>query len=466
MHGTEGEPWAETEFGNAELGDRRRTVRLVELATVCGSQPTASLPAASHDAAMLKAAYRFFDNDAIDPAAMLASHIMATRRRLAQVPLVLAVQDTTLLDWTTHPATTGLGPLAVLTHQGLLAHTTLALTPERVPLGLLAQAVWARDPELRRHQDHKQRPIEEKESQKWLHSLQAVSAARQDCPTTQFISIGDREADVYDLFVVARPPGVESLIRAAWDRKVAHTEKYLWAALASARVAATTTVRVPRRGDQPARVATLTVRYRPVILRPPNSRAKDSLPNVPVWTVWVVEERPPPGSPAVEWLLLTTVSVTSAEEALERVAWYACRWGIEVWHKLLKSGCRIEARQLETAERLRRCLTLYSVIAWRIQYATLLARAAPELPCTVLLEAEEWQALWVTIHKRATPPGRPPSLGEAVRWIGQLGGFLGRTRDGEPGAEVVWKGFQHLVDLTTMYRIMRPTASHPNVGND
>src|SRR5213594_1678399 len=153
--------WAEEEFGEADLGDVRRDARLVQLATVLGAQPNASLPDATDDPASLKAAYRFFDNDYVRAEAMLASHVLSTTRRMQAVPLVLAVQDTTYLDWTDHPATDGLGPLAAPSHQGLLAHTTLAITAERVPLGLLQQQVWARDKDVRRNQDHKQRPIAE-----------------------------------------------------------------------------------------------------------------------------------------------------------------------------------------------------------------------------------------------------------------------------------------------------------------
>ena len=142
-------------------------------------------------------------------------------------------------------------------------------------------------------------------------------------------------------------------------------------------------------------------------------------------------------------------------EAIERVEWYACRWGIEVWHRILKSGCRIEARQLATGERLQRCLTLYSVIAWRVFYAIMLARAVPEMSCDVLLEIEEWQALYCAIYHCPIPPDSPPTLGEAVRWIAQLGGFVGRRRRDQPGAETLWRGLQHLTDLTRMYRIMR-----------
>jgi hypothetical protein len=451
--------WAADEFGDADLGDVRRTARLVQLATVLGAQPSASLPDATDDPATLKAAYRFFANDHVRAEAMLASHVQSTTRRLQAVPLVLAVQDTTYLDWTDHPATEGLGPLAARSHQGLLAHTTLAITPERAPLGLLQQQVWARDPDVRRNQDHKQRTIDAKESQKWLTSLEAVIAARTDCPDTQFVSVGDREADVYDLFLVDRPPGVDLLVRAAQNRKADHPEKYLWAAMATAPVAATVTVHMGARAGQSARNATVRVRWRQVTLRPPNSRAKDQLPNITVWAVWAIEADPPPGVEAVEWLLLTTVPIRTTDDALERLAWYAARWGIEVWHKVLKSGCRIEDRQLETADRLKRCLTLYSVIAWRILYATMLARVVPDLPCTVVLDADEWQGLYCRIHRVAVAPPTPPTLRQAVRWIAQLGGFQGRKRDGEPGVTVLWKGFQHLVDVTAMYRIMRPAPT-------
>jgi hypothetical protein len=375
------------------------------------------------------------------------------------VELVLAPQDTTYLDWTHHPATTGLGPLAASTHHGLIAHTTLALTPERVPLGILQQQVWARDPAIRRNQDHKDRPLQDKESQKWLTSLDAVIAARAACPTTRFVSIGDREADVYDLFLVERPVGVELLVRAAQDRKADHPEQYLWAAMATAAVAASVTVQLGKRGKQVAREATLTVRWRQVTLRPPNSRAKEKLPNISVWAVWAIERNPAPGMEPVEWLLLTTVPITTTDEALSILAWYGVRWGIEVWHKVLKSGCRIEEKQLETADRLIRCLTLYSVIAWRIVYATMLARAAPNVPCTVLLDDEEWQGLYCRIHRIAIAPATPPTLQQAVSWIAQLGGFLGRKRDGAPGVTVLWKGFQKLVDIAAMYRIMQPAPS-------
>jgi hypothetical protein len=457
--------WAEIEFGEGELGDARRRRRLVELATTLAKRPTDSLPEACEDRAELKAAYRFFANDQIEATAMLASHVQATTDRLASVKLVLAVQDTTVLDYTHHPATTGLGAVNDAKHQGMFVHSTLAITPERVPLGLLAQDVWTRDPaQVGKRATRKQRPIAEKESQKWLTSVEAVSAARARCPHTRFVSVGDREADVYDLFLVDRPRGVDLLVRAAWDRGVDEPQAHLRAAVEAAPVAGTLTVSVPRKPGQPARTAELTVRFRPVTLKPPRHRLAEHLPAVAVWAVWVVETAPPSGCAPIEWLLLTTCRVRSARQACTLVTWYACRWGIEVWHKVLKSGCRIEARQLESADRLARCLTLFSVVAWQIIFAALLARDAPDLPCSVLLDPDEWQALYCVIHHSATLPTTPPTLRQAVRWIARLGGFLDRPSDGDPGPIVLWRGFQHLADHTTMYHLLKPALSHRKCG--
>lgn len=373
----------------------------------------------------------------------------------------------TELDWTAHPATKGLGPLAHPTHQGLHVHTTLALTPARVPLGLLAQQVWARDPEdTGQRATRKHRPIADKERQQWLTSVEAVSAAHASCPQTHVVCVGDREADVYDLFVQERPAGVDLWGRASWNRRVDQAERSRWAKVAAQPVVATRTVRVPRRGAQPARQATVSVRGCRVVVGPPTHRQAEKLPTLAVWAVQALEAHPPAGVAPLAWLRLTTCAVHTAQDASERLAWYACRWGMEVWHTVLKSGCRIEARQLETAEHLRRGLARYRVIAWRLRYATLLSRAMPEAPCTALLEPEEWQALSCAIHLTPTPPATPPPLRQAVRWIAQLGGFLGRERDGEPGVTVLWRGFQHLTALTFMYRIMRPPpAKRKHVGN-
>jgi hypothetical protein len=456
----EEENWAIQEFGQAELGDKRRTERLVQLATELGKQPQGSLPEATGSVAKLKAAYRFFDNPDIEGVAILNSHLQATCQRMQTVERVLAIQDTSYLDWSHHPATRGLGPLVKPENRGLVTHSTVAFTVEGVPLGVLAQEVWARDEEtFGQLQDHHERPIEEKESNKWLKSLACLQDVCLACPDTHFVSIGDREADLYDLFLAERPEGADLLVRAAMDRRVEHEERLLWAAVKKKPVAAQLTIKIPARHGQAARTAELEIRWRKVTLHPPVRRKRENLPKITIWAVLATEKAPPPDiSSPIEWMLLTTVPVHRAQDAIEKIEWYACRWGIEVWYRILKSGCKIEDRRLASAERLIRCLALYSVIAWRILYATMLARAVPDLPCTVLLEAEEWQALFCAIHNTAIVTDKPPDLNQAVCWIAQLGGFLARKGDGDPGPMTLWKGFQHLADLTKMYRILRP---HP-----
>ena len=265
------------------------------------------------------------------PDDLVQSHIEATSSRLNAVPIVVAVQDTTEANWTHLRVAEGLGPLGHPACHGLLVHTPLAITPERVPLGLLAQQVWARDPDdIGKRARRKQLPISQKESQKWLHSLDAVFTARDCCPPTCMVSVGDREADVYDVLAAPRPVGVDLLIRAAWNRGVHAPQRYVWDTVVAQPVAAPLLLHVPRRGPQPAREATLALRFCPVTLRPPQHRKAEGLPAVTRWAVQVCEVAPPAEAEPMEWLLLTTVAVETVDDAIERVQWYACRWGIEI----------------------------------------------------------------------------------------------------------------------------------------
>lgn len=243
--------WAEAEFGQAELGDARRTQRLIKLASQRGAQPNASIPQECGDKAATKAAYRFYENSEISHGAILRSHQQATCERLRAERIVLAVQDTTDLNYTAHPATTGLGILNDANHHGLLVHTTLAVTPQRVPLGILDQQVWGRpETDLGKRHQRKKRPISEKESQKWLSSLEAIAHLQAQLPETHLISVGDREADVYDLFLQAQTLKQDVVVRAAWDRGVVHPEKHLWAYVGSRPVAGSVTISVPRKTNQ------------------------------------------------------------------------------------------------------------------------------------------------------------------------------------------------------------------------
>jgi hypothetical protein len=446
--------WAEEEFGDANLGDPRRTRRLIAIATARAQRPSASLPQSFEDKAGLKAMYDFCDNPYVDRGAVLESHYQATARRVATEPVVLAVQDTTRVDYSHHPATSGLGILEDKQQHGLLLHSTLMVTPDRVPLGLTDQQIIYRDPaEFGKKHRRKQRPIEEKESRKWLDSLHATARLQAACPDTRLVSVGDREADVYDVFLLSRDLQQDVLVRAAWNRAVDQEERYLWDSLEQQPVAGTVTVTVPRHGTQPGRTATLTVQFAAVTLKPPRYRAREHLPLLSVYGVLAREASPPAGVERIEWLLLTTVPVVTLADACERIQWYSCRWVIEIYHKVLKSGCRIEDRQLETAARLERYLAIDSVVAWRILGLTFQSRDTPDMSCEAFLDRDDWQALACYMNHTLSPPQQPPTLKQAALWIAKLGGFLGRKGDGDPGVTVMWRGLQRLYDLVAMWRL-------------
>lgn len=452
--------WARHEFAHAELGDARRVNRAVEIAADFAAHPGGSIAQACGCWSRTKAAYRFFDNDQIDPEALLASHAKATQLRMREHPVVLCAQDTTSLNYSTHPATEGLGPIANNRDKtiGLLLHSTLAVTPEGEPLGVMHAQILARSKRTfgrsRRSSVRNRLKISQKESQKWLNSFQACQQLAADCPDTQLVNLCDREGDLYELFAAALAPAsaaaVHVLARAQHNRTVEHPQRHLWDLLAAQPVSAQLEVKVPRRQDgRPARVAKLQVRFTPVTLRAPC--LKDDQQPLTLWAVQACETHPPRGVEPVCWRLLTTVPVDSGEAAVRIVKWYAQRWQIEVMHKILKSGCRLQQRQLGTAARLRRVAMIDLIVAWRILGMTKAARERPEAPASDWLEKNEWQALVCYFEKTSQAPSRPPSLRQAIRWIAQLGGFLARRGDGEPGPVVMWRGLQQLRAITAAW---------------
>jgi hypothetical protein len=445
------------EFGDAPLGDARLVKRLIGIAEKLGEQPTASIPQACGTWDHIKGAYRFFDNHRVDEDQILAAHQQASQERARSHTVVLAVQDTTQLDFTHHPGTSELGMMQDPKHQGLFYHPTLLLTPEKVPLGLAQHQVWTRPAEqFGKSHDRKQRPIQDKESHKWLRSLEATASLQAALPDVCFVNVADREADIYDFFRLARQLEVHLLVRAAWNRRVTQPEKYLWHHLTAQPVAGYHTVEVPRRPGNKERQARLAVRFAAVTLQPPKHRYNEKdLEPVVVWAMYALEEEPPVGLAPISWMLLTTIPVTTLEEAIEKIQYYTCRWYIELLFKILKSGCRIEELQLETGARLRRCLAIYSVVAWRVLFLTMQSRQQPEMSCEVILEPEEWQALYCFTHETSQPPPQPPSLKEATRLIARLGGFIGRRRDGHPGPITIWRGLQRLKDITFAWRLGR-----------
>ena len=461
--------WAEEELGQVRLGDERLRQRLLVITRDFYARPQSNVPQSCEgNRAKTKATYRFFDHPQVSMDAVLKAHYAATTTRVARHPVVLAAQDTTSLNYSTHPAAENLGLIGSQSKGpiGLLVHDTMAFNLEGTPLGLLDVQCWARDPDqLGKKHQRRQLPFEEKESVKWLRSLEAVERAQSQCPQTQIVSVGDREADIYELFVWAteKPGRPQLLVRAEHNRRVQDEHGYLWEHLAAQPVAGLKAVRLPRRANRAARTAQLEVRFGAVELRSPKHRAP--MPNVRLWAVWARETGAPAGVEPVEWRLLTSLRVESLEQACEKLEWYTRRWGIEVFHRTVKSGCKIETRQLGHADRIEACLAIDLVVAWRIFYLTKLGRETPDVPCTVYFEEIEWQALVGFIRKDPLPPPKPPGLREAMRMVASLGGFLGRKGDGEPGTQTLWLGLQRLDDISMAWKVFSQMANHTVSSN-
>lgn len=463
-----GGSWAQRELAGAALGDPRRVERLVRVLEDFYARPNASVPQACHQSwGRLKGAYRLLSNDTIAMRDILAPHYASTAERMTTAPVVLAVQDTTSLNYTTHAATTGLGTITskVDGARGLEVHDTMAFTPDGVPLGLLDVQVWARDPaEFGKKHARRQRPIEAKESYKWLASFQAAAQAQRLCPKTRVVSVGDREADVFELFELAlsRDDHPALLVRATADRRVKSVGATgrLWEVVEHQKETQVREVHVPRTADRPARQARLTVRFCEVALRPPR-HGPSGRRSLRVWAVLVREEDAPRGVAPLEWMLLTTLEVRTFAEAMEKIDWYVRRWGIEVYHHTLKSGCLIEERQFGSAAGLSNCLAVDMIVAWRILYMTRLGRAVPALPATAVFTDDEWQSLYTVTHPNQPLPHQPPSLTAMIAMIAKLGGHVGRKSDGPPGVESLWVGLTRLSDISMCWRLFGPSVRAP-----
>jgi hypothetical protein len=447
--------WTEEEFGTVQFFDERLKQRLFSLAADFFAQPGELVPQASNGSvAKTKAAYRFFKNSSVDMQTLLRPHIESTIERLRSYPVILAVQDTTTLNYTAHPPE-GVGPINTSQNSavGLLVHDTMAFTPEGTPLGLLNVQCWARDSKqagkkYRRHQ----LPIEEKESIKWLVSYRAVAEAQKLCSNTTLISVGDREADLYELFqeAIQDPYGPKLLIRAERTRNRKVEQEDLWQRMKAEPVGGWLDVAVARRGSRPARTARLQIRFAQVVLRPP-AKSKQ-LPPVSVWAVYAREVGySPKVKEPIDWMLLTTVKTESFEQACERLTWYSRRWGIEVYHRTVKSGCRIEDRRLDDAHSLEACLAIDLVVAWRVYWLTMMSREKPETSCEQILSEQEWRVLnaWAT----GKIADIAPSVQQAVRWIGKLGGWLARGKEDNPGTTCMWRGLIRLPNMVLGYLV-------------
>lgn len=458
--------WVETELMGADFGDDRLDKRAMILLERLGDNLSVSIPAACFGLDETLAAYRFFDNQKVTSDLVLASHRDATIRRMAKHDKVFLVQDTTELDYTGKASAQSVGSLGWGgNRRGMFAHVSLAVTPQRVCLGVTDAAFWSRDDNEPDNDARKQKPIQEKESFRWVEGYDDAGKIAAQMPETMVVMMADREGDIYELFLKWQNQNefsrAEFIVRACQNRKLAkqendqqHIDKKLWDCVEKSPVLGSVEFELPKAHKREKRQITQTIQAMRVCLNAP-WRTDKKLPEVEVNAVLAREVNPPKDVAPVEWMILTSLPVETFEQACDIINSYLCRWQIEVFFKVLKSGCQIEELQLETEERLKPCIALYMIISWRTLFVTMLSRQKPDEPCTVLFEDDEWKPVY-RIVKQQDLPKKIPTLGKFIIMLASLGGYLNRKGDRPPGNQCVWIGLRRMIDFTQAWRAFGP----------
>ena len=435
----EAQAWAQNEFGGARLGDRRRTRRVVRVAAALGRCPSGTLPSALRHWKELKGAYRLFSNQGVSYPAILESHCRRTEVACRQPGEYLLIEDRTILDYSSHRATRGLGRIGNDRGAGFLLHTTLAVKVEAERavkvVGLLGQRCWARTGSSARAKKERwrQRVSRPRESEHWAGVFRKLERVPEPA---RWIYVADRESDIYEVFERCGAAGVEFIVRAQFARALAQEDRSVFEAVASAPRLGRFELELRTRGDAPARRAQLEVRtYRARlrgVWRPEGMR--------PDLEVNIVEVREAATS-GIHWVLVSSLPCENFEACRGIVARYARRWLIEEYHKALKSGANVEASQLESAQGLQALLGILAVVAVRLLNFKLLARSQPLRKVDAeLLGAEELALL----TREFGQPKEGWTYGNVLVAIARMGGFLARTGDGSPGWLTIWRGWQQL----------------------
>lgn len=438
--------WIKTEVENQTMGDSRLTKRLSALLNTLSVEPSKSIPCANDTWAETFATYRFFDNDKVNFDSIMSGHQAATVDRIKREPVVLIPQDTTFLNFATDSQSKDMGTLRTKESNQQLLHASIAITPSRVNLGVVGGSMWQRA-EKTTGNSRNYKPIEEKESRRWLDHYARACELQSAAPETTIVSIADREGDIHEWFQYAEHvPAVSRanyIIRAKANRTIEldnDDRMPLWEYMSSLKNLGKYSVNVPKRNGEPGREATVTVRASEVRLL---GKGKARLPLL-LTVVFAKEYSPPKGQKGIEWMLLTDFSIEDFEQARIIIEWYRCRWEIETYFRVMKGSCEIENSRFRTELRTLNCIAVYMIISWRLHSITMLARRGPERPCTDAFSDKEWTILW-RMRKKTVPPKMIPCLREMTRMLAGMGGFLGRKGDGEPGVKTIWEGYNKLL---------------------
>lgn len=463
-----GGQWIERELKHVNLGDRRLFKRLIKTGICIEGKASGSINQSCKNWSDAKGAYRLFSNEKFNPEGIYSSHYKETQERIRGKKLVFSVQDTTYLDFDSRLKTKGLGSIskAYTKHKmGLMLHSALIVSEEGLPLGLSSQACWSRIAREETAAEKTRRKyissILDKESYKWITALkQTMNIIPEE---TTVITIGDREADIFELLWLCQKTEGLFIVRNRQNRKFicSKTGKTkLQTRLDQILEKKEIIIEVPKKKNETARKANIEIKYMSGLI-PINVPSLYGFKNhdhkisdkVAVYVIRAKEIHPPKGLEAIDWTLLTNIPINSFEDAIEKIDWYKLRWKIEEYFRILKSGCKIENSRLATKERLEKLIALKSVIAFKILYLSKAAISYPEESCSKILTVQEWHALYIREHKTLLIPEEPPTIKQAISWLGKLGGFMNRKSDKLPGTMTLWRGYENLKESIHMMYI-------------
>lgn len=449
--------WVETEFETIDLGDYRLDCRSIGIIEGLGLAPGRTIPQAFQSKSEIKATYNFFSNESVSNEKLLEPHLEKTLERIKEYSTVLLPSDTTEIDYTSKKAMKNKERLSNK-KSGLWLHSTIAVTPERLNLGVVEANFWSRVPEVS-NDNGKVRdslPIEEKESFRWLQSYRMTCEIAREAQETHIINMTDREGDIVEIFAesveqMKHDAYADFIIRSQHDRVIKNEgsddkkfKKKLRQKLKESPTLGEVEFNIPPTEKRKGRKVKQELKAVRVKLNPKRShKAK-----VQVNAVMAIETDLPEGESPLVWVFITSLPINSFEDVSRVIKYYLCRWEIELFFKVLKSGCKIEERQLREGRRMKSLIAIFMVLSWRVMFTMMLGRVCSEMPCNDLFSESEWKSVYKVVHnKEKRLPRKPPSLGEFVEMVANLGGYVKRKNSDPPGVKVMWKGMARMVDF-------------------
>jgi hypothetical protein len=459
--------WVKKELAMIELGDRRLNNRMLSLLDRASKQPESSLNRMFHTRKEVQACYRFFSNDLVDEVKIIKPHLEMTITRASQNPVVLCLSDTTSLNYTTRKTLKDSGYISSNEAQGFFLHADIAVTPDRLHLGIVGRKFWAREKEkkTRSSMERERMPFAEKESYRWLESYRDSCELAKKCKETQVIHVTDREGDIFEIYDEYESNKEEKIadyiIRSNHNRTVYSKgikTNSLNKELQNSKILGKLSFDIINRDDNSIRRVHQSVQAKSVEIK---SRYGADKPNVvsKFNAIYLQEIDPPDGVKPIIWCLLTSLPIGTFEEIKTVVSYYLCRWEIEIFFKTYKSGCKVEEKSLRSAERLYPLFNLLLIVAWRVNFLMHMGRVMPEMSCIEFFDESEWKAGYIAATRDKNIPKKAPTMREMMGYIAKLGGYLGRKKDPQPGVKVMWKGISKLTNYADAWDLFGPGAT-------